>query len=241
MGGLIIIIALLIPLTSLSQVQADDLTSSLPPPKIHPLPSTLAQWQNDQNTEDYFEQVTETLVGYLIWSKFPINVYLDRPPNPDDTAASTRRFVEWSEAVTEAIAQWNVYLPLKEVEGTELADIIIKRTDPPLDGQFDPKTGQLQISRARAAQTRYNFYIQDRQLFHRMIIEISPRGSQSSILVTARHELGHALGIWGHSPKETDALYFSQVRTPPLISVRDINTLKKIYQQSTRLGWMLPP
>ncbi|XTZ12993.1 MAG: peptidase, partial [cyanobacterium endosymbiont of Rhopalodia inflata] len=39
---------------------------------------------------------------------------------------------------------------------------------------------------------------------------------------------------------ETDALYFSQVRSLSPISVRDVNTLKKIYQQPTRLGWKLP-
>ncbi len=48
--------------------------------------------------------------------------------------------------------------------------------------------------------------------------------------------LGHALGIWGHSQLETDALYFSQVRKPAFISVRDVNTLKKVYEQSTALG-----
>jgi predicted Zn-dependent protease len=32
-------------------------------------------------------------------------------------------------------------------------------------------------------------------------------------------------------------MYFSQVREPPPISARDINTLKRIYQQPTRLGW----
>jgi predicted Zn-dependent protease len=53
----------------------------------------------------------------------------------------------------------------------------------------------------------------------------------------ARHEFGHALGIWGHSLEETDVMYYSQVGEPPSISARDINTLKRIYQQPTRLGW----
>ena len=35
----------------------------------------------------------------------------------------------------------------------------------------------------------------------------------------------------------SDALYFSQVPNPPSISARDINTLKRIYQQPTLLGW----
>ncbi|MDY6806095.1 MAG: peptidase, partial [Cyanobacteriota bacterium] len=42
---------------------------------------------------------------------------------------------------------------------------------------------------------------------------------------------------WGHSEEERDVMYYSQVGSPPPISARDINTLKRIYQQPTRLGW----
>jgi predicted Zn-dependent protease len=59
------------------------------------------------------------------------------------------------------------------------------------------------------------------------------------IASAARHEFGHALGIWGHSPQPEDVMYYSQVQSPPNISPRDINTLKKIYQQTTRLGGVL--
>ena len=51
--------------------------------------------------------------------------------------------------------------------------------------------------------------------------------------------LGHALGIWGHSSDSRDALYGAAVANPPAISPRDRNTLVKIYEQPTRLGWPL--
>lgn len=212
----------------------------LPPLKAHPLPPTLAQWQDLEQRGDYFEQIQASPMGYLVWSQFPLKVYLDRPTTPDDSSAESQRFGQWVTQVETAIAQWDLYLPLVEVNQAETADIVIKRKDPPLGSSIDPETGTLRIARARTAQTHYEFYFTDDHLLrHRMIVQISPSLSPTSILSATRHELGHGLGIWGHSPLETDALYFSQVRTPPAISPRDINTLKKIYQQPTRLGWQI--
>lgn len=224
--------------------QRDDLEKSLPSLQPHSLPLTLVEWQDPKDSGDYFDQISLSPAGYLIWSQFPIKFYLDRPTNLNDpAAASTRRFRQWVDAVMEAITEWKNFLPLVEVKDPQLADIVIERTEPPLDASFDSETGQLKIPRARAAQTSYNFYLtQDNSpiLRHRMTIKISPGLSQLSILSASRHELGHGLGIWGHSDQETDALYFSQVRSLSPISVRDVNTLKKIYQQPTRLGWKLP-
>jgi predicted Zn-dependent protease len=46
------------------------------------------------------------------------------------------------------------------------------------------------------------------------------------------HELGHAIGLWGHSPNPTDIMY-----THPLVSQlssRDIQTVRKLYEHPTR-------
>lgn len=223
-------------------VEAKESEVSLPPLQVHPLPSSLENWYDPQNQGDYSSFVEQTPVGSLVWSELPIKVYWDQPSNLTDNSASTQRFEQWVEAVEIAIAQWNNYLPLVQVQEQELADIIIKRDNPPLGVTLNQETGKLEIPRARSAQTSYEFYIREDELpvlSHRMMIQISPNLSQESILSATRHELGHALGIWGHSPVETDALYFSQVRNPPSISVRDINTLKKVYQQPTRLGWTI--
>ncbi|MGB5595952.1 MAG: peptidase [Crocosphaera sp.] len=232
-----LIFALII--TPSSAVQ-NDLEKLLPPPQKHPLPTSLDRWEDKPYSGDYFEQIKPSIGGYLLWSEFPIKVYFDRPSNSNDTAATTRRFNQWVNAVEKAIFEWNTYLPIREVSQPELAEIIIERTDPPLETQVDPETGKLQIPRAKTAQTRYEFYIKNNTLFHKMIIQISPRLGELSTLSAARHELGHGLGIWGHSLQENDTLYFSQVNPSIPISSRDINTLKKIYEQPTRLGWQLP-
>ena len=237
---ILVIICLFLLTITRSSALDKDLEKSLPPLQNHPLPSSLNQWQDQPYSGDYFDQIEPSVAGYLLWSKFPIKIYFDRPDNPNDTAATTRRFNQWVDAVETSISEWNTYLPMTEVERAELADIIIERNDPPIDSKIDPETGQLQIPRARTAQTRYEFYIKNNKLFHKMIIKISPSLSQLATLSATRHELGHGLGIWGHSLQENDVLYFSQVSSSIPISSRDINTLKKIYEQPTRLGWSLP-
>jgi predicted Zn-dependent protease len=224
------------------QNQLEAQQSKLPPLQVHPLPSSLARWQDKNNTGDYFSQVKSTPLGYLIWSEFPVKVYLEPAINSEIATSSNLRSQKWAKAVKTAIAQWNTYLPLIEVENPKLADIIIWRSPPKREFKLNQETGLYDIPRASTAKTNYEFYLKSGNpptLSHRMKVEISPDLSPISILSAARHELGHALGIWGHSQQQTDALYFSQVRNTPAISPRDINTLKKIYQQPTKLGWRI--
>lgn len=191
--------------------------------KSHPLPITLSQWQDLSNSGDYFEQVKLTEVGYLIWSQFPVKVYIE-----------TTQLQAWLQAIA-AVQAWNVYLPLQIVEQPEIADIRISFQTPPLRNT--------NLFRARSALTRYELYINHPSptfapvLAHRCTIILSPHQPSKYLKAAALHELGHALGIWGHSLVPSDVLYFSQVPNPPNISARDVNTLKRIYQQPTRLGW----
>jgi predicted Zn-dependent protease len=221
------------------QVKAEDLPYHLPDLALHSLPISLQKFQGLEGSGDYFEQIKPSQLGYLIWSDFPVKVFVDEPTEDKNSSATALRFHQWTEAVREGIAQWNSYLPLEEVETEETADIIIQYQSPPIETKLNPATGTYDVSPARAAQTRYQFYPKGESpqiLYHRMTININPGQSKTSTLAATRHELGHALGIWGHSPVPTDAMYFSQVRDAPTISDRDINTLKKIYQQPTRLG-----
>lgn len=240
----------------------------LPPLQSHPLPPSLEQWQDSSNSGDYFAEIKPTPVGYLVWSEFPIKVFVEpennstvgagladkfgntakeltqNPPLPVATELTKTTHTKWVNAALEAIKEWNVYLPLEVVADSDIADILIWRSAPAWKPTFDRNTGRFNLPRARTAEARYQFYRRQSApsktvLSQRFTINVNPNKVSDYFLPTMRHELGHALGIWGHSPVETDALYFSQVRNSPPISRRDVNTLKKIYQQPTRLGWKL--
>ena len=239
LNSIMIVIVTAVLLISSTITHSHSAEDSLPPLKVHELPEFIVDWQDSLN-EDYFDQIEPTSLGYLVWSKFPVKVYVEQPKVLEDTAAN-KRFRDWTLTVKSAIAEWNEYFPLQETAKRETADIVIVRSQPEREITLNPDTGLYDIPRAIAAQTNYTFYPTKNPatIGLRMTVQVSDNFVGKSLLATVRHELGHALGIWGHSPNESDALYFSQVSQPPPISARDLNTLKKIYQQPTRLGWIL--
>jgi predicted Zn-dependent protease len=201
-----------------------SLPDGLPALQVRALPPVLADWQDATNSGDYFDRVKPPNVGHLLWSKFPIKVYVQPPVN-------TNKPEDWVEVVFGVVREWGVYLPLVVVDNLEVADIRIVRQAPPLRQEL----------RARSGEAVYELYVgregDKNVLSHRFTVYLNPNQVGKYVAAVARHEFGHALGIWGHSSIETDVLYFSQVRNPPPISARDVNTLKRIYQQPTRLGW----
>ena len=58
--------------------------------KTHPLPPTLAQWQDKTNSGDYFDQIKSTKVGYLIWSRFPVKVKIETPTDINEKQSTLR-------------------------------------------------------------------------------------------------------------------------------------------------------
>jgi len=64
------------------------------------------------------------------------------------------------------------------------------------------------------------------------ILTIDPSGKKipnESLLFTIIHELGHTLGLNGHSPKDTDVM-FARANGVKTLSQRDINTMNLLYK-----------
>ncbi|MBD3882539.1 peptidase [Phormidium tenue FACHB-886] len=231
-------------LQPIALAQMPPASATGPALQSHPLPPTLAQWQDPGNQGDYFSAIAPTDAGYLVWSQFPVKVYVQ---SIDEAATPLNQYERnraqaWVSAVIQAVHDWTVYLPLEIVASPDEANIQVLRSVPPLQRLPAGAAGNpANLPRVRSAETRYELFV-DRASnpplrSHRFTVRLSPIQTPAYTLATARHELGHALGIWGHSPTETDVMYFAQVRNPPVISVRDINTLKRIYEQPTQLGW----
>ena len=181
------------------------------------------------SASDYFDQIQKVKVGYLLWTEFPVRVWID--PEGD------RR---WQMAVRKGVEAWMPYFPLEIIDATDGRDdpqIRIKA----MRFKLNRPAGSTAIPRFRAAETRWDVIpvmpnSPNSLLRHHMTIALPPGQADRVMQSAACHEMGHALGIWGHSIDAKDVMYFAQVKDPPPISTRDLRTLKRIYEQPTRLG-----
>jgi predicted Zn-dependent protease len=188
-------------------------------PQVLPMPSGLTKHVDPNGSGDYFSAI-DPLLGektYLRWADFPVRVYI--PP------VDSKEWLEW---VKKAISEWSPYIHLEIVGSRDSADIIID-----LD-----ETGTGIAGHARASEFYQAF---DGTLQHRVQIVIAknPKGGLIQVYKATLHELGHALGLWGHSPERTDIM-FASVQVRSKITARDLNTLKKVYEQPTYIGLKVP-
>ncbi len=209
------------------------------PERSYPLPSRLEAVLElqQESVKSYIDQISPSPQGYLLWSAWPVRVYLE-PISGDLITAQTQRQATWLAQAKGAIADWSRYLPLELTHESAQAQIVILRRQPPLRWE----NGQL--SRARHAETRFRITTErDAQgqpcLLHQQTVYVGDRQGPQQLRGTLRHELGHALGLWGHSPDPSDALYAGQIADPPQISQRDLKTLGQLYNQPTRLGCLV--
>lgn len=71
-------------------------------------------------------------------------------------------------------------------------------------------------------------YIAKNDLFISLNDQTGQPHSTGMLYATALHEIGHSLGIQGHSDQPTDIMYFT-VNERSRLSQRDVNTMLKIY------------
>nr|AZB71518.1 peptidase [Synechococcus elongatus PCC 11801] len=199
--------------------------------QVHPLPASWADLPQTGN--HYLEAIAPSRYGYLVWAVSPLCVYVE--PASLGSTAEEQRQQQWQQAVNQALADWQPYFDLQLVSDPAKADISIWRRSPPLR-----RNAEGQLDRARTAETTLLFYREGDRALPRYRIDLGLTQGFAGLVSTARHELGHAFGLWGHSDQPEDVMYVAQSSRNIQLTERDLETLRRLYQQPTQLGWPLP-
>ncbi|MEO1132309.1 MAG: hypothetical protein AAFX40_06330 [Cyanobacteria bacterium J06639_1] len=189
-------------------------------PRVVPMPPGLQAYRYDTKAGDFFDDIRRNPAGdYTRWTSYPVKIFIQSGHD------------EWARFVKQGVDEWSKYVPMTYVSNEDAADIQIYRVAPipGISGAASP-----------------DFYTaDDGTLQHRVTIVLSLFQSLPEVTTVTRHEIGHALGLWGHTANARDLMYGGNhaeatgnrrlLRVAP-ISKHAINTLKRVYEQPTLIG-----
>ncbi|MGD1154252.1 MAG: matrixin family metalloprotease [Terriglobia bacterium] len=177
---------------------------------------------------DYYWQVAATSESEK-WTTFPIKVSL-----------GSVSVLNWGQGAREAFNIWKEMFPLELVAAPERADIRVEWESSPIgEGHAGEEADWVQIRRVGGELTGRKVAF--------ITVDLSRRWSKDEMRAIILHEMGHALGIKGHSESKGDVMYFQIQEKPhqvvvPVVpypvfwkslvskpSPRDLNTLIRLY------------
>lgn len=175
---------------------------------------------------DYLAEMVKS--GTFRWTagRMPLHVYID-----DGAGVSAYR-PQFKQIMRDAFNAWmqaaGGKLSWVEVSDPRRADIVTTWSD-----SISVRNGQLEAGRTTAV-TQTDRYSGERSLVAaevRILTRIGPKVfSDSEIRKTTLHEVGHALGLQGHSPVSSDIMYPSlSLNQVPYLQDRDASTISHLY------------
>jgi predicted Zn-dependent protease/Flp pilus assembly protein TadD len=179
-----------------------------------------AEEGNSLNSDDYLACVSQEQSTRWPQSKMPLKVCIEngegrQAKNPQYEKILRQSFADWAAASQGKLSFDYVNQPSD-------ADIIIN-WDVPTAGTYRPTD-------IGATTTAYNAQGINKVTIT-MLPKIPPPESDERVKRIALHEIGHAIGVHGHSPNPADVMYFgaAYTGTAPQLSPRDVKTLRLIY------------
>jgi tetratricopeptide (TPR) repeat protein len=163
--------------------------------------------------------------GIARWSKsdFPLAVYVK--PAPASVAN-----VNPEKLLRQCLSEWqsrtgNVAC-FKEASSPSNAQIVVGWVT--ADGELaeDAEAGEARVLQVNGTIDKANVSIDLRKP--------DQEAFAGKLHTTMLHELGHCLGLHGHSPSPDDVMYFTELMTGPIpgLSARDVKTLELLYSSN---------
>lgn len=193
-------------------------------------PFANAQSNSVSSANNYLADVTDE--GRFTWSlnQMPLRVYIEDgsgTPGYRDTYQDyiRRAFNEW-QSITNGTVSWT------EVNSPNNADIVCSWT-----AQVRPKGGGVEAGETATTIQRSPFFPNGRIIKAHVMVLTSLFGhsfSNPDLYKTCLHEIGHALGLQGHSSTTSDIMYpVLNADQTPYLKDRDRNTMMALYDQSS--------
>lgn len=177
---------------------------------------------------DYFGKISEASESHT-WNTFPILVSIGNVPSSN-----------WAQGAREAFRIWQQMLPLELTAEPEEANIRFNwGGDTENEGAAGEEADWVQFRRTGDSLTGRKVAF--------ITIDLSRNWSKDEMRAIVLHEMGHALGIQGHSDSKGDIMYWQmqennrRVPVPGMLypfnwkslvskpSQRDLNTLIRLY------------
>jgi predicted Zn-dependent protease len=177
----------------------------------------------DSRAGDYFPQIRKGPNGTVArWTKFPVRVHV--PPGSPQS---------WQSSLESGVKKWSQYLPIVIAGSNEGADIEVVWINhlPPNELGITRVQVQRGVLQSVIYLLRPTYYLPD-----------VPERALAGVFL---HEMGHGLGIFGHSDFKDDLMQPIEISMVGRkrganakykfgnITARDVNTLKHIYQSPT--------